>query len=64
MKVMVDQDRCVASGQCVMAAAEVFDQREDDGLVVLLTESPPAELAVEVRLAMTLCPSMAISVEE
>ncbi|WP_162470674.1 ferredoxin [Saccharothrix deserti] len=27
-RVEPDQPECVASGQCVMAAAEVFDQRE------------------------------------
>lgn len=35
MKVSIDQDKCVASGQCVIAAAEVFDQRDEDGIVVL-----------------------------
>ena len=33
MKVYVDQDRCIAAGQCVAHADEVFDQREDDGIV-------------------------------
>ena len=33
MKVSVDRDKCVASGQCVLAAADVFDQRDDDGVV-------------------------------
>jgi ferredoxin len=32
MKVFVDQDTCVASGQCVLTAADVFDQRDEDGL--------------------------------
>ncbi|MBB5781319.1 ferredoxin [Nonomuraea jabiensis] len=31
MKIIVDQDKCVASGQCVMAADDVFDQRDEDG---------------------------------
>jgi ferredoxin len=35
MKIIVDQDGCVASGQCVTAAADVFDQRDEDGIVVL-----------------------------
>ncbi|MFD8963862.1 ferredoxin [Streptomyces sp. NPDC059568] len=25
MKVVVDEDKCVAAGQCVAAAADVFD---------------------------------------
>lgn len=31
VKIIVDQDKCVASGQCVMAADDVFDQRDEDG---------------------------------
>ena len=62
MKVIVDQDKCIASGQCVLAAPEVFDQR-DDGTVVLLTASPSGELAEGAREAATLCPGLAILVE-
>ncbi|MFC7328260.1 ferredoxin [Marinactinospora rubrisoli] len=64
MKVTVDQEKCVASGQCVMATEEVFDQREEDGVVVLLTSEPPAELAEEVRQAAAVCPALAITVHE
>ncbi|MFE4534651.1 ferredoxin [Streptomyces scopuliridis] len=64
MKVFADQDTCVASGQCVLAAAEVFDQREEDGIVVLLDNNPPVGLADEVRQAAALCPAVAIRVEE
>ena len=64
MKVMIDQDKCVASGQCVVSAEEVFDQRDEDGIVVLLTDNPPAELADNVREAAAICPAMAISIDE
>ncbi|PKW16931.1 ferredoxin [Saccharopolyspora spinosa] len=64
MKVTIDQDKCVASGQCVMAAAEVFDQRDEDGTVVLLNANPPVELAADVRQAAVLCPALAITVDE
>jgi ferredoxin len=64
MKVAVDTDKCIASGQCVLAAPEVFDQRDEDGLAVLLNPSPPAELAVDVKQAATLCPAVAITVED
>jgi ferredoxin len=63
MKVIVDQDRCVASGQCVPAAMDVFDQRDEDGVVVLLTEHPSAELAGDVRQAAAVCPAPAIRIE-
>jgi ferredoxin len=63
MKVIVDQDRCVASGQCVPAAMDVFDQRDEDGIVVLLNDTPPDELAADVRQAATICPALAIQIE-
>ncbi|MEU9986927.1 ferredoxin [Streptomyces sp. NPDC048045] len=64
MKVIVDQNKCVASGQCVLTAPEVFDQREEDGIVVLLAENPPERLADDVRQSAALCPAQAIWVEE
>ncbi|WP_326609096.1 ferredoxin [Streptomyces scopuliridis] len=64
MKVFADQDKCVASGQCVLAAADVFDQREEDGIVVLLNDNPPVGLADDVRQAAALCPAVALRVEE
>lgn len=64
MKVVIDEDRCVAAGQCVAAAMTVFDQREEDGVVLLLNEYPPAELAGDVREAAAVCPALAITIEE
>lgn len=64
MKVTVDQDLCVSSGQCVLNAAQVFDQRDSDGVVVLLDNDPPADQADNVRRAAAACPAQAIRVEE
>jgi ferredoxin len=64
LKVIIDQDKCVASGQCVVAAADVFDQRDEDGIVILLNENPPAEQAEDVRHAASVCPALAITIEE
>ena len=64
MKIIVDQDRCVASGQCVTAAADVFDQRDEDGIVILLTDNPPEDLAADVHQAAAVCPALAIVVED
>jgi ferredoxin len=64
MRVNADQDRCVSSGQCVMTAPDVFDQREDDGAVSLKTGSPPPELAGRVRQAAAMCPVLAITITE
>jgi ferredoxin len=64
MRVIVHQDRCIASGQCVLSAGAVFDQNEQDGTVLLLNASPPAELDDDVRRAAALCPAQAITVVE
>ncbi|MEK8170133.1 ferredoxin [Streptomyces sp. M19] len=64
MKVIIDQDKCVAAGQCVLAAPDVFDQRDEDGVVVLLQEHPAPELHDDVRQAAQLCPALAIEVDE
>jgi ferredoxin len=64
MKVTIDTDRCIAAGQCVLSAPDVFDQREEDGLVLLLNPSPSADVAVDVKQAATLCPALAITVED
>jgi ferredoxin len=64
MKVFIDQDKCVASGQCVLAAVDVFDQRDEDGIVVLLTKNPPADRADDVRQAVAVCPAQAIWIEQ
>ena len=64
MQVILDEPKCVASGQCVMAAPEVFDQRDDDGVAILLQEHPGVELHEEVREAALICPAAAIRLVE
>lgn len=64
MRVTVDQDRCVSSGMCVMNAADVFDQRDDDGVVELLVDDLAPDQYEETRRAAAACPALAIHVEE
>jgi ferredoxin len=64
MKVIIEEDKCVGSGQCVLAAADVFDQRDEDGIVVLLEANPSAERLADVKQAAAVCPALAIAVEE
>jgi ferredoxin len=64
MKVNLDHDKCVSSGQCVIAAPSVFDQRDEDGVAYVLQESPAHDLAKAVSHAAALCPGLAITVEE
>lgn len=64
MKVTVDQNICASSGNCVMHASELFDQRDDDGVVVLLNDHPSAEQGEGARQAAAACPAQAIHIEE
>ncbi|MFD5157724.1 ferredoxin [Streptomyces hawaiiensis] len=64
MRVELDVPKCVASGQCVMAAPDVFDQRDDDGVAILLSERPGEELLDDVREAVAVCPAAAIRLVE
>jgi ferredoxin len=64
MKVTVDQNNCASSGNCVLNAAELFDQRDEDGVVVLLNEHPSAEQAEGARRAAAACPAQVIHIEE
>ncbi|MFF7645260.1 4Fe-4S domain-containing protein [Streptomyces canus] len=64
MKVSVEADKCVAAGQCVLLAPDTFDQREDDGVVVLLDETPAPEQHDAVRESALVCPAAAIHVHE
>jgi ferredoxin len=63
VRVAADRDVCAGSGQCVLSAPGVFDQAEDDGLVVVLAQ-PAAEDEADVRIAARLCPAGALQLEE
>lgn len=60
VSVTVDQQICIGAGQCVLAAPEVFTQRDDDGVVELLDEHPPLSLLPAVQDAVDGCPAQAI----
>ncbi|MDT5016654.1 MAG: hypothetical protein QOD39_2814 [Mycobacterium sp.] len=64
MKVAVDQDKCVSSGQCVLNAGDIFGQRDDDGVVMLLNDSPAGEQSENARKAAAACPALAIDIQE
>ena len=62
--VRIDQTRCIGSGQCVLAAPDVFDQSDDDGLGLVLVPEPSADLLPGVRDAVDRCPAQVVSLEE
>jgi ferredoxin len=48
----------------MLLAPDVFDQRDMDGVVVLLQDNPSAELHEDVRQAARVCPALAIELNE
>ncbi|MGC4807571.1 ferredoxin [Micromonospora sp. DT233] len=63
MRITIDEEKCCGAGQCVLVAPEVFDQRDSDGVVVLLDAAPPVEQTDNVRNAAAMCPAAAIDVQ-
>ncbi|MBQ1023719.1 ferredoxin [Micromonospora sp. C95] len=63
MKIEVDQEKCCGAGQCALIAPEVFAQR-DDRIVVLLVPVPDESLHDPVRDAAEACPMSAITLLE
>jgi ferredoxin len=60
-KVVVDFDLCESNAQCMAAAPEVFEVRDDDFLYIL-DETPPDGLRAKVEEAVQRCPKVAISI--
>ncbi|WP_078489911.1 ferredoxin [Streptomyces bikiniensis] len=64
MDVQADRDRCLGAGMCVLTAPGVFDQDEDEGLVLLLDPRPPQDRHAAVRIAAGVCPAEAVTISE
>ena len=58
LRVVIDRERCMGSGNCVYWAAEVFDVGEDSVAVVV---GDPDQHEARVRLAVDHCPTHALS---
>jgi ferredoxin len=63
-RITIDELRCCSSGQCVLAAPDLFDQRDEDGIGVPLLPTLNADQCAQARDAASHCPGGAISVQE
>lgn len=63
LRVTVDFNLCDSHGECVAAAPEVFEIRDDD-LLHVLDEAPAEELRDRVEAAARRCPKLAILIDE
>lgn len=64
MRVSANATLCIGSGQCVLVTDTVFDQNDDDGVVIVRLEHPATELHDEVRAAVQACPVRALRISE
>lgn len=64
VRVVAYTQKCIAGGNCVLACAEVFDQRDSDGTVHVLNERPALTLLEKVRRAVDLCPGQVFTIED
>lgn len=64
MRVTADRDRCMGAGSCVSIEPSVFDQDEEDGLVLVLAEHPATSARSAVTRAVRMCPARALEVRD
>ena len=62
MHVLADRKRCDGYANCVVAAPDVFGI-DDEGLVEVLAEEPPAHLHGDTEIAVGDCPVAALRIE-
>jgi ferredoxin len=64
MRIDIHAERCIGSGVCALVAPELFDQRDDDGVVVLLDPDPAPDQHGNAYQAATRCPASVIEIRE
>ncbi|OLT29766.1 ferredoxin [Nocardiopsis sp. CNR-923] len=61
MRLFADRGLCVGSGMCVLTAPGVFDQDDEDGLVVVHGDPDGRGDAAALGRVVDACPSGAIT---
>jgi ferredoxin len=62
-RVVLDEDLCQGHAMCELEAPDVFTVPKR-GVVQILDSEPPDELRDAVELAVDMCPTRAISIQE
>ncbi|HXA33707.1 MAG TPA: ferredoxin [Acidimicrobiales bacterium] len=62
-RIFADREKCVGAGTCVTIAPTVFDQGDDDAIILLLQEDIADEDLAAVEQAIEACPARAIWLE-
>ena len=64
MRVIRNATTCALHGECVLAAPEVFEIRDDDEVVSVLDPEPAEELRERIETAALACPTSSIRIED
>lgn len=59
VRIEAERDDCIAAGNCVMVAGELFDQ-DDEGIVVVTAGELAEADEDKAREAVKLCPASAL----
>jgi ferredoxin len=58
--ILINESTCVGSGECVIVAGELFDQRLDDGVAFVIGEADTPGRRSKLDAAIAACPANAI----
>jgi ferredoxin len=64
MRVIRNATTCTLHGECVMAAPDVFEIRDDEEVVTVLYPEPSDALRESVENAALACPTSSIRIED
>ena len=63
MKVVIDKERCLMSGECYYNHPEIF-RMDDEGYPVVLIDQLEQQALQQVNEAIEVCPAVAISLTD
>ena len=58
-----DRAQCVGAGMCVLTAPDLFEQDDEQGLVVVLKDVVDVSAVAAAQAAVDACPSGALSLQ-
>ena len=64
MRLIVVANKCIGSGNCVLACREIFAQSEDNGLIHVLNTCPSLILLPHIKRAVQNCPTGVFRLED
>jgi ferredoxin len=64
MRVTAQTQKCIASGNCALTCPQVFEQRDEDGVVHVRDAHPSLDLLARIKQVVDLCPAQVFRLED